>query len=163
MAAADLTAARLRELLNYDPETGIFTWRRSRHGVFAGAVAGAPGRQGYILFQLEGLTRQAHRLAWLYVYGKWPEHNIDHINGTRHDNRIANLRDVPQAINAQNQRKAMSNNKSGLLGVSKNGRYWAATIRIGGKTFHLGVHRKPEDAHAVYLTAKRLIHEGNTL
>lgn len=165
MAAADLTAARLRELVHYEPETGVFTWRQSRHGVFAGAVAGAIGKNGYVLFQLDSLTRQAHRLAWLYVHGEWPKQNIDHINGVRYDNRIANLRDVSQRVNAENVRTVRPTSKSGVMGVFKgrNPAKWEAAIVVCGKRRYIGVFPTVEEAHAAYVAAKRIHHEGCTI
>jgi len=165
MDARDLTAARLRELLNYDPETGLLTWRAARHGVFAGAVAGWISRQGYIHLSVEGCTQQAHRLAWLHVHGTWPAQHIDHINGIRDDNRIANLRDVPPRVNAENTRKARPTNKSGVMGIRKSrtpGK-WQAFIVVNGKRRYLGTFPSTEDAHGAYVAAKRIHHDGCTL
>ena len=106
----------------------------------------------------------AHRLAWLYVHGAWPTGQIDHINGDRGDNRISNLRDVTPALNTQNQRRAARSNKSsGLLGVTANRGRWLAQISIGGKSRNLGRYATPEEAHAVYVAAKRVLHAGCTL
>lgn len=134
-------------------------------GVFAGTVAGAPRRDGYITFQVEGFTHQAHRLAWLYVRGEWPKQQIDHINGVRADNRIENLRDVSSRTNAQNLRRAHSKNKLGVMGVRKGvtpGR-WEASIVVDGRRKWLGTFPTPEAAHAAYIEAKRTFHEGCTI
>lgn len=165
MAARDLTAARLRELLNYDPETGLLTWRAARHGVFAGAVAGWTSRQGYIHLSVEGCTQQAHRLAWLHVYGAWPAQHIDHINGVRDDNRIANLRDVLPRVNAENVRRVHAQNKSGFMGVRKarTPGKWQASIIVKGRFLYLGVFTSTEEAHEAYVAAKRIHHEGCTI
>lgn len=108
----------------------------------------------------------AHRLVWLHLYGEWPEHGIDHINGRRSDNTAANLRSVPQSENVQNQRKARRDNKStGLLGVSRpSGRSkYRAQIMAQGRNRYLGYFDTPEEAHAAYLAAKRQLHPGCTI
>ena len=119
---------------------------------------------GYAVIKVDSVTYKAHRLAWLCVHGEWPAGQIDHINGSRTDNRIANLRDVPHLINAQNRRRANRNNSTGLLGVShgKAGGY-VATICVGSKTEYLGVFSSAEEAHQMYLLAKRQKHLGATI
>lgn len=161
------SAKRVAEMLNYDQETGVFTWRsRNRTSRFKiGDVAGWRER-GYVIINFDRMTIGAHRLAWFIVHGRWPV-LIDHINGIRDDNRIANLRDVDKTINGQNQRLAQSNNGHGLLGVSKIKRSatkpFVAQIRFGGKLHHLGVFETAEMAHAAYLVAKRQHHQGCTI
>lgn len=165
MAAANLTAERLRELLHYDPETGVFTNRTNRQRARAGTVAGAIVSNGYRGITLEYYPFMAHRLVWLYVYGRWPAGTIDHINGDRADNRLENLRDVSHAENMQNLRGPVSRNKSGFLGVSqlrRNGK-WAAFIKLNGKSRNLGSYDTPEDASRAYLIAKRRLHECCTI
>jgi hypothetical protein len=167
MAAADLTAEVLRQLLNYDPETGAFTRRaRTSNKVRVGDKTGTLRRDGYLKTSLLHQSFLLHRLAWLYVYGKWPEFVIDHVNGDRTDNRIANLRDVSETSNLQNQRRAHSKNRScGLLGVTwhaGNGR-WQAQISVNKRNMYLGSFDTAEDAHAAYLQAKRQLHEGCTI
>jgi hypothetical protein len=162
----DLTAGRLRELLDYDPGTGVFRWRANRGRVRAGGVAGSLSVSGYLKARVDGRSHWAHRLAWLYVHGEWPRGGIDHINGDRSDNRIGNLRDVPQRINAQNRRTARRDNtSSGLLGVDWHAhrQRWRARIRLRGGRLDLGHFDTPEAAHAAYVEAKRRLHEGNTL
>ena len=115
MATRTLTQDRLKELLHYDPETGVFTRRVSAGGKKAGSIAGADHNMGYRQISIGGKLYLAHRLAWLYVHGEWPGVCIDHINQVKNDNRIANLRDVPWGVNQENRtRKA---NKSGIAGV----------------------------------------------
>lgn len=151
----DLTAARLRELLEYDPDTGVFTWRSN------GRVAGCPtGNYGRTQITVDGVARYAARLAWLYVHDEWPAGQVDHINGDRTDHRIANLRVLTNAQNKQNTRRAYANNGSGLLGVhhdKRNGR-WRARIMVDGRSRSLGYHDTPEEAHAAYLRAKAELH-----
>lgn len=165
-AEAAITAQRLREVLHYDPETGIFTWKiapRSKPE-FIGTAAGSNHGEGYKIVKIAQRTYLAHRLAWLYVHGVWPSFNIDHRNGNRADNRIANLRDASQSINLQNQRGPRSHNKTGFLGVkpARNGRF-AAQIVLNGKPVHLGIFKTAEEAHAVYVAAKRKHHPGCTI
>lgn len=169
MAAANISAARLRELLNYDPDTGVFTWlrptgRRAKPGATAGSIQG----RGYLGIRIHGVKYLAHRLAWLYQCGVWPDGDIDHINGDRCDNRIVNLRRAARSTNIQNLRSAKSHNKTGFLGVvldssRKTARKYAARIVYGGKQHHLGYYNTPEEAHAVYLEAKRRLHPGCTI
>ena len=154
---------RLRELLDYDAETGRFVWRQANKRVKAGAVAGYVGNDGYVRIRASGTRFLAHRLAWFYVHGTWPTGEIDHINGDRSDNRIANLRDVSRLTNRQNMRRAQADNRSGLLGVSLANNRCKASIRSGGKNHHLGYFASPEAAHAAYVAAKRQTHEGCTL
>lgn len=163
MAAADISVERLRELLEYNAETGVITWRRNRGRALAGCPAGAITRLGYVDIQIEGNHAQAHRVAWALHFGAWPEKFIDHIDGARANNKIGNLREVTALENNQNQRRAQRNNKSsGLLGVSKNNKdkTWIAKIRVNGKVLHIGRFAEPSEAHQAYLEAKRRLHAG---
>jgi hypothetical protein len=162
MAKADLTAQRLRELLDYNPETGAFThcvpagrWGRIK----AGSVAGNVDAKGYWVVHVDGLSYKAHRLAWLSVHGVWPSGQIDHIDGRKTNNAIANLREASQGENSQNQREAKKNNLSGFLGVAKRGDVYQARITINGKTNCLGYFDTPELAHDAYLSAKKDMHQ----
>jgi hypothetical protein len=162
-----LTAHRLRELLVYDGETGVFAWRASRGaGANVGAVAGTL-HQGYRKIRVDGVKHFAHRLAWLHVHGEWPAGEIDHVNGDKLDNRIANLRDVTRSTNKQNMREARADSASGFLGVlfrktAKRNPY-AASIMVEGRRKHLGQFPTPDAAHAVYVNAKRQLHAGCTI
>lgn len=161
-----LTAQRLRELLNYDPETGVFTRAKvTCNKVKIGDVAGSLHHNGYIHIRVLGVIQAAQRLAWMYMTGKFPDGQIDHINGIKYDNRWSNLRDITQQTNLENQRVAYANNKSKLLGVDfrpKLGK-WAAQIQVKGVKHYLGLHNTPEDAHAAYTDAKRKLHAGCTI
>ena len=164
MAAADLTAARLRELLDYCAETGRFTWRvRSSAKAPAGAVAGGPDSSGYTKIGIAGHDYRAHRLAWLHVHGKWPEGQLDHIDGNPGNNAIDNLRDVSQFVNQQNQRKAHADSTHGLMGVSRRKTGWIARINIDGAHRYLGIFKTPEAAHDAYMSVKRTQHRGCTI
>lgn len=159
-----LTAQRLRSLFHYDAETGVFTRAvatGNRGCNKAGEVAGGMSGGGYCVIGVDGQKYMAHRLAWLYVHGCWPVHQIDHINGVRHDNRLCNLRDVPQAINVRNLRAAKSNNAtSKYLGVSfdKFKRKWKACISVNGKQLQLGRFCTEQQARDAYRAAKPAIH-----
>lgn len=170
-----VTAERLRELVIYDKDTGIFRWRVDRFcgkhmhilTAKAGDVAGSTDEDGYHMLTIDAKRYQASRLAWVYVTGAWPEYDIDHIDTNPSNNRFANLRDVSPTVNLQNRKRAQRNNKVGLLGVSKRktgGRKkWIAQIAFGGKHKYIGAFETPEEAHAAYLAAKRELHAGCTL
>ena len=168
MAKADLTAARLREILSYDPETGIFRWRIDvgRWGrIKAGTITDSRNVYGHVQINIDAVPKYAHRLAWLYVYGKWPDADIDHIDGNKANNAIANLRDVPRAINNQNLTKQRGSHKKEPLGVNfdkKRGR-WRASICADGKRRFLGRFKTVEEAQSAYLSAKRKYHPGCTI
>jgi hypothetical protein len=151
-----LTQDRLKDLLHYDPATGHFTWKVSRSGVkHCNGSAGTQNASGYVVIGIDGFIYPAHRLAWLYVYGEWPKHQIDHINRCKYDNRIANLRDATPSENLHNT-GINSSNTSGLKGVSfhKKSRKWQAFIRNNGRNQYLGVFDTPENASKAYLAAK---------
>jgi hypothetical protein len=149
-----ITAERLRELLAYDPTSGGFAWRVDRGGLAkAGQIAGSRNGIGYVNIRVDGRDYSAHRLAWLHVTGAWPAGQIDHINGVRDDNRIANLR---EATNAQNQwNRAHQGSVSGFKGVKwcKIQRKWRAELRKDGRKIHLGRFATAEEAHAAYCAA----------
>lgn len=165
MSKASLTAARLRELLKYDPETGVFTWVARIKGIKPGSTAGCQRKDGYIVLRVDRSLHPAHRLAWLYVHGEHPKADIDHIDGNPSNNAISNLRDVSRSINNQNQRRPHSKNKSGHLGVSreKGGKLWEARIKGPDGVVRRGHFATPELAHAAYLEAKRALHAGCTI
>ena len=155
--AQDITAEKLRELLHYDPETGIFTRKVSTsNSVKVGDITGCPSGPGYLLISVRSRRYQAHRLAWLYVYGEWPKDQLDHINRIRTDNRIANLRDVTQKQNHQNRSKP-SNNTSGHTGVywDKRDSKWRAEIKHNQKHIYLGYFTDIEEAVAARKAAEK--------
>ena len=162
-----LTQARLQQLLEYFVETGLFKWKvANSQRVHIGDIAGSPSIKGYVLIGIDGKVYRGHRLAWLYVYGEWPVHYIDHINGVVTDNRIENLRDVSNTINIENQKNApISNQSCGVLGVSreKNHRRWRAVITSQGRQRHIGYFDTIEQAQEAYLTEKRKLHVGCTI
>lgn len=156
---------RVASLLAYDPATGIFTWKVARGCAPKGSPAGTVTGHGYISIRVDGVRYLAHRLAWLLNYGDWSKGEVDHINGSRYDNRIENLRDVPRSLNQQNQTRAQSSNTTGALGVSKadaKGRF-RARIFTNGKQHHLGTFKTVEEASRAYVTAKRQLHQGGVI
>lgn len=130
-----LTQARLMGLVNYDPTTGLFTWRVNRGPARVGKVAGHQHASGYVRIKLDGQLHDAHRLTWLYFAGCWPAGQIDHINGAKNDNRLANLRVVTHRGNMLNQ-DVRSSNTSGKTGVSyhRQSDGWMAQISTGSGT-----------------------------
>lgn len=165
MAAPILTAARLREVLHYDPETGYFKWAlRISSKCPSGKLAGTITHWGYAHTKVDKEGHYCHRLAWLYMTGGWPQHDVDHINGVRHDNRWANLRDVTRRMNLQNQHRARKGKASGApLGVVRAGNRFAAQITVNGVLKHIGTFGETAAAHEAYLAAKRELHEGCTI
>lgn len=159
MAAPNLTAHRLRELLDYDPKTGVFR-RKIRSGkAQPGTIAGSIQCHGYVLVSIGGDRYLAHRLAWLYMNGSWPEKWIDHINGNPSDNRIANLREATPAQNGWNK-IIQSHNTSGVKGVHwcpERGQ-WRAYIYANHKRIHLGRFATLKEAKDARDFAERKIH-----
>lgn len=162
------SAEDVRSLLQYDLQTGEFFWRRGGvNSICVGDSAGHICRKGYLNIKIARRHHRAHRLAWLYVYGTWPGGMIDHINGLRTDNRIANLRLADRHINAQNRRVAQEGNRSGLLGVryvsTNRTNPYIARIHINGRLTHLGSFPTAQAAHSAYVDMKRRVHSGCTL
>jgi hypothetical protein len=155
-----ITLTRLREVLHYDPATGVFTWlktlskRRS-----AGLSAGSLRSDGYIVIKIDDVRTRAHRFAWLYMTGAFPKEQIDHINGVRNDNRWCNLRAATRAQNLANARLAVTNT-SGMKGASwhRAAQKWHAQIRVDGRRIHIGLFDTAQDAHAAYMAKARELH-----
>jgi hypothetical protein len=163
MNKKNLTVERLRELLDYDPETGVFTWL-VRKGSTApiGSHPGRSGPRGYYTICIDYKRYLAHRLAWLHTSGEWPVDQLDHINGVPTDNRLCNLRQATSAENNQNltlRRK----NASGYTGVRwKRGHdLWEARIGVEGKYIHLGHWETAWQASIAYAEAKLKLHTFN--
>jgi hypothetical protein len=157
MTTKILTQERLRHVLDYDPETGVFIWCvATSQRTKIGSIAGGKDSYGYFHVQIDSKCYKAHRLAWLYVYGVWPVGVIDHINRNREDNRIANLRDVTASQNMRNC-KIRKTNTSGYKGVSYLAakKRWAAQIYLTGKNTLLGLFDTADAAAQAYVaTAK---------
>lgn len=148
-----LTAAYVRSILHYDPETGVFTWRErprehfatarthSRcNTMFAGKKAGHIDKHGYEIIVINQMSIKAHRLAWFWMTGEWPKEFIDHINRSRKDNRWVNLREATYTQNQANS-GSRAGNCSGSKGVHWDVRCnkWRVQIRVKGIQRHLGL------------------------
>ena len=143
-----MTQEKLKELLDYNEKTGEFRWKVNRGiKIKIGDIAGTLKKEGYVAININYKLYYAHRLAWLYVYGKFPEQETDHINQNRSDNRVKNLRAVTCAENGKNQ-LLRKNNVSGISGVywNKGIKRWIAQIWVGNKTKSLGSFTEIEDA-----------------
>lgn len=164
-ALTELTQAKLKELLHYEPETGVFTWKVNRGGTArAGSQAGTLCKvRGYWQISVFNRLHQTHRLAWFYVHGRWPE-CLDHINRIRTDNRISNLREVTRSQNLQNS-TVVRGKLSGYRGVTwcRATRSWRAQIKASGKHYDLGRYATPEQAYAAYLAGAARYHTHNPL
>lgn len=156
---------RLLALLNYCPDTGIFTNKVNRGKALAGKVAGSVYKNGYVYICLDRIDYLANRLAWFYTHKVWPVNFIDHKDGNPQNNRIKNLREATHAENQTNRRKAASSNKTGYLGVSfaKNMGRYVARMQFEGKYRVIGYFDTPEDASKAYLEAKRKHHKYCTI
>lgn len=143
-----LTIERLKEYLRYCPDTGKFFWIKRINSQSRAVIGGEAGwkKGGYKCISLDKKKYYCHRLAWFYIYNKWPEYEIDHINGDKSDNRIANLRDVPHSTNLQNRNSPNSNNVLGVLGVRACGNAYEARI----KDRVIGYFNSPEEAAREY-------------
>lgn len=138
MPEKTLTQNRLKELLNYDPGTGVFAWKVSRGRVKAGSLCTCHDRYGYIYIQINGKSYRAHRLAFLYIDGEIPE-QVDHINHIRDDNRWNNIRCASNSINSRN-RSLLASSLSGIHGVlwKPDRKRWYSYIRVSGELLYLG-------------------------
>lgn len=157
-----ITAERLRELMSYDPERGEFRFLRrpkNNKARVGDLVAGHP-RGGYLRVRADGKFYSVHRLAFLYMTGKWPTDEVDHINRDRADNRWSNLRAATRAENMQNKSVYRNKRTSQIPGVSwyARSKRWKAQIQISGKKFGLGYFESEQEAAAAYAAAKKTLH-----
>jgi HNH endonuclease/AP2 domain len=164
-----ISAEQLRDLVDYDPTTGVFTWKARKvmneyvaswNTRYAGTVINNVGATGYAIITIAKRYYRAHRLAWLYVHGTWPSGHLDHINRIRTDNRIENIRPATVTENMWNA-GVRSDNTSGRKGVGwdKSRRKWTARARINGVVKHLGRFDNLSDAAAAYDTYA-IAHQG---
>lgn len=163
-----LTQQRLREVLDYNPQTGIFKWRRqastgtSADGArnrWAGKIAGASHVEGYRLISVDNEKFRGARLAWLYMTGEWPQHHVDHIDGNPSNDAWANLREATRSENMCNT-KTRADNLSGARGVSWNARkgLWHARVNVRGKLHHCGYFKTIEEAKKARDTKAEELH-----
>lgn len=157
----EVTQNTLQKFLNYSPATGEFTWKlrvspATPLGKPAGSVYGTLPDAGYVQIMLFGKTYQAHRLAWLYTYGTFPEKQIDHIDHNRTNNALSNLRESDQHTNMKNK-TLYRTNSSGYAGVEPHGSNWKARIGVDGTKVLLGVFCTFEEAVAARKAAEKLL------
>jgi hypothetical protein len=157
-----ITQAQLHQLFDYNPETGIFIRKIKTSNNAKIGVSGTDNGIGYIKLCINSKLYFAHRLAWLYVYGVFPNKNLDHINNNPSDNRICNLRLANQSENMQNTEKRKTNT-SGYKGVTlrKDTGKWSAQITKNYKNFRLGCFNTAAEAYAAYCQAAKEMHTHN--
>ena len=167
MAKTIVTAELVRALLDYDPQTGIFTRKvrlaqRHKAGDRADFLVKKGQLEGYHRISIKSQRFLAHRVAWLYVHGEWPAAQIDHKNQNKSDNRIENLRLADDCLNQQNIDPAQVNSKSGLRGAHFHPQTKKWRVKLGfEREYHdIGLFKTKEMAHAAYVMAKRLLQEG---
>ncbi len=162
-----ITREKLKELFDYDPKTGDLVWRHRDRSKFptdrsfgtfntlrAGRVAGnIDCLDGYRKIGIDGCLYRAHRLVWLLAYGSWPEAEIDHINQSKADNRLENLRVVSRSENERNK-PLRRDNASGTPGVYRRGSKWRAQIGVGGRLLRLGTFGTKDEAVAARKAAE---------
>lgn len=149
----DINAEKIRMLLRYDPQTGIFTWRVRAKGKRAGSA-----NDRYRWIKVAGRRYLEHRLAWFYVTGEWPANTIDHVDGNPLNNRFANLREATQQQQNFNSRgRWLSLWPKGVTFDRRRGRF-RAQLTLNGKNFHLGMFDTPEEANAAYLAKAQELH-----
>lgn len=165
MAKADLTAQRLRELLDYNDSTGVFTWRATRKGhVKVGDSAGYFRKDRYVIIGLDGKTYLGHRLAWLYMHDTWPSMYIDHIDGNPTNNKIENLRDVDPTTNGQNRRVLIRKTLTGFLGVDEyRPGIWGVRLKVNGKIVKLSGLASKDAAEECSVALRKILQPGCTL
>jgi hypothetical protein len=149
-----MTQKQLKKFLRYNPRTGKFIWIVSRGTKAAGSVAGNRHADGYIYIKIEKKLYRSSRLVWLYVFGKWPDHHIDHKNRNTSDDRLSNLREATRSQNLGN-RGLNKNNKSGFKGVVQIGKSFGAYVNKDGVRHWLGCFETATKAHSAYVAKSR--------
>jgi len=155
-----LTIEKLKQVLTYHPETGHFICNMSRGKLKKGEIAGYQDEEGYISLFVDGKKYKAHRVAWLYMTGRWPTKDIDHIDRVRNNNRFANLRECTNSQNHMN-RRFRDNNTSGYRGVTYSKKYknWVASICVNYIRVGLGSYQDLELAALVAEEARAKWHK----
>lgn len=175
-----ITPDFLRECLDYDPESGVLIWKIRPNRHFDGKAKGQPheaaiwnsryagkpafrsvGNHGYNTSTLSGVQMTGHRVSWAVYFGVWPENEIDHINGKKTDNRLANLREVTRSENARNL-SVRSGESRGVYLYAPTGR-WVAKITVSGKMLHLGYYKDRGEAVEARRNAEKIhgFHENH--
>lgn len=157
---AHTNQSEVKKLLRYDEKTGLFTWIGTRSGVLGkDSVAGTVDKKGYIRITVLGKEVMAHRLAWLYVHGTWPENQIDHIDENKSNNAITNLRVVTNGENCC-RRGPQKNNTSGVKGVTGYEGCWRVRVGAPGEgRKHLGYYKTLKEAEQVAREAREKLHK----
>jgi hypothetical protein len=155
-----MTQNELKSVLNYDKETGNFYWKVSKGRAKIGEIAGKDDLNGYKMIGINYKYYLAHRLAWLYEYGEFPENNLDHINCNKLDNRIVNLREASKSQNSWNK-TLFKNNTSGIKGVywEAKRKLWRVTLGYFSKRIFLGRFKDKEMAELVAIEAMQKYHK----
>jgi hypothetical protein len=157
-----ISAADVRKLFRYDPDTGIFIrlYQANRsaqwNSAHANKVAGCINGNGYVEIEFMDKPYQAHRLAWLHMTGEWPKNWIDHVNRVKSDNRFSNLREATREQNFSNMDK-YKNNTSGFTGVVRSGRRWKSVLQHNKTRHYIGSFGTPEEAREAYIIRSREI------
>jgi hypothetical protein len=159
----EVTVEQILSILDYDKENAVFYWKKYRSSSARKGQLAGYNCLGYSIIKINQVRYQVHRLVWLIETGKWPEYEVDHIDGNKLNNHISNLRDVPVQLNRQNIKRASSNSSTGILGVFPYGKKYLAKITIDNKSHRIGVYKDPYEAHQAYLSVKRMYHAGCTI
>jgi hypothetical protein len=161
-----ISRKRLKNLLDYDPNTGLLRWKAisSVHNYKSkiGDMAGSKTAKGYLLIMIDGKRYPAHRLIWFMVHGKWPKHLMDHKNGVKDDNRLANLREANDSQNKANgaaYRGSLSGLKGAYYEIHRTSyKKWRAVIRKNGKLKHIGYFATAKEANEAYAEQAMKVH-----
>lgn len=155
-----ITQDELKELLDYNPDTGIMVWIKPRGGIRKDGVAGSKHHSGYLSLTVKGKYYLVHRLIFLYMTGRFPTFQVDHINGIKNDNRWENLREVTAAQNQHNIGLSR-NNTSGVKGVywSSDKNKWRAGVKLNGRRIHVGDFKCLEEATLAVKAKRKELHD----
>lgn len=157
-----ITQDELKELLDYNPETGIFVWKvRMAKSVKAGMIAGVLNTQKYRCITIAGTQYKAHRLAWVYIHGEFPK-MLDHVDGNRDNNAIINLRLTTVRQNGQNRKEHRVGKTLGCYFHKPTGK-WRAQLEFKGRNYHLGLYETAEEAFEAYSAAVHSIEKDGVL